>query len=106
MILYAKKEIHWETLLQIHDFFFETHRNIGHIGRAHLSNFKLKNSLDRNQTMVTISIVIAPPKITDGTVPNNFAATPDSKAPNSLEELTKIPFTEDTLPRISSGVKK
>jgi len=49
--------------------------------------------------------VIAPPKTTEGTVPINLAKSPDSKAPNSFEELTKIPFTADTLPRISSGVK-
>ncbi|MEY4541804.1 MAG: hypothetical protein RLZZ306_3561, partial [Bacteroidota bacterium] len=47
---------------------------------------------------------MVPPKITDGTVPINLAASPDSKAPNSLEELTKMPFTDETRPRISSGV--
>lgn len=50
--------------------------------------------------------VMAPPKITEGTVPISFAKTPDSKAPSSLDELTKIPFTDATRPLISSGVKK
>ena len=39
---------------------------------------------------MTTRIVIAPPKITEGTVPRSFAATPDSKAPISFDEPTKI----------------
>ena len=45
-----------------------------------------------------------PPKMTEGIVPISLAVAPDSNAPISLEELIKIPFTADTLPRISSGV--
>ena len=52
-----------------------------------------------------MSTVIVPPKSTDGIVPISFAVAPDSKAPISLEELINIPFTADTLPRISSGVR-
>ena len=52
----------------------------------------------------TVSIVITPPKITAGTVPINFAVAPLSKAPSSLDEPTKIEFTEATLPLNSSGV--
>ena len=55
--------------------------------------------------MVTISKVILPPNITEGTVPNSLAAVPDSKAPISFEEPINIEFTADTLPRIWSGVK-
>lgn len=47
--------------------------------------------------------VMLAPKRTEGTVPINFAATPDSKAPNSLEQLTNTPLMELTLPLISSG---
>lgn len=50
--------------------------------------------------MVTITSVILPPKITDGTVPNNLAAVPDSKAPISFDEPINIEFTADTRPRI------
>ncbi len=49
-------------------------------------------------------MVITPPKTTDGTTPINLAAIPDSKLPISLDELIKIEFTDETLPRIVSGV--
>ncbi len=34
-----------------------------------------------------------PPKITEVTVPNNFAVTPDSNSPISFDEPMKIEFT-------------
>ena len=43
------------------------------------------------------------PNSTEGTVPRRRAATPDSKAPSSLLQLTKMPLMALTLPRISSG---
>ena len=55
-------------------------------------------------TAVTTPKVMLPPKITEGIKPINFAATPDSNDPNSLDEPINIPLTADTLPRISSGV--
>ena len=48
--------------------------------------------------------VIVPPKTTAVTVPISFAVTPLSKAPNSFEDPTNIEFTEDTRPRMWSGV--
>ena len=42
----------------------------------------------------TVNIVITPPNTTAGTVPINFAVTPLSNAPNSLEDPTKIEFTD------------
>ena len=48
-------------------------------------------------------MVTAPPKITDGTAPSRLAATPDSKAPISLDEPMKIWFTAETRPSISGG---
>ena len=45
-----------------------------------------------------------PPKITDGTSPRSFAASPDSNAPSSFDEPMKIPLIADTRPRIASGV--
>ena len=56
------------------------------------------------ETNVTMSIVITPPNTTDGTVPSNFAATPDSNAPISLDEPINILLTAETLPFILSGV--
>lgn len=53
---------------------------------------------------MTVKIVIDPPKIMAGTIPKNVAAIPLSKAPNSLEELTKIELTDDTRPFKFSGV--
>src|SRR5436190_4361485 len=45
-----------------------------------------------------------PPSTTDGTGPRSFAATPDSNAPSSFDEPTKIEFTDDTRPNKSRGV--
>src|SRR6266436_7181901 len=45
-----------------------------------------------------------PPATTEITGPNNAAVNPDSKAPNSFEVPMKILFTDETRPRISSGV--
>ena len=46
-----------------------------------------------------------PPMIIDGTKPNKRAVTPDSKAPISLDEIMNIELTDETRPRILSGVK-
>ena len=54
--------------------------------------------------MPTTASVMQPPKITDGTSPNSFAATPDSNAPSSFDEPMNIPLIADTRPRMSSGV--
>ncbi len=45
-----------------------------------------------------------PPKTTEGTNPNSLAAKPDSNAPISFDEPIKTELTDDTLPRIASGV--
>ena len=42
----------------------------------------------------TVNIVIDPPNTILGTKPKNVAAIPLSKAPNSLDELTKIELTD------------
>lgn len=57
-----------------------------------------------NQVATTIASVMQPPKITDVTVPINFAATPLSNCPSSFDELINILFTDITLPLNSSGV--
>ena len=51
------------------------------------------------------SNVIQPPKTTEGISPISLAANPDSKAQISFDDPIKILLTDDTLPRISSGVK-
>ena len=66
------------------------------------SNFLKLGNL--TEVIPTVNIVITPPNTTAGTVPINFAVTPLSNAPNSLEDPTKIEFTEATLPLNSSGV--
>ena len=48
---------------------------------------------------------MVPPKTTEATVPIKRAVTPLSKAPNSLEDPTKMAFTDATLPRMASGVR-
>ncbi len=58
-----------------------------------------------NEATPTTIKVIAPPKITEGTSPIRLAAVPDSNAPNSLDEPTKMLFTDDTRPFISLDVK-
>ena len=45
-----------------------------------------------------------PPATTEITGPNNAAVNPDSSAPNSFDVPIKILFTDETRPRISSGV--
>src|SRR6476620_9400002 len=45
-----------------------------------------------------------PPATTEITGPNSAAVNPDSSAPNSFDVPMKILFTDDTRPRISSGV--
>ena len=55
-------------------------------------------------TSATTTIVPTPPLTTEKTGPNQWATSPDSNAPNSLDELIKIAFTAATRPRIESGV--
>src|SRR5205823_9104944 len=57
-------------------------------------------------TAATVTSVMIPPKMTEGAVPINLAATPDSKAPISLEEPMKIPFTAETRPRRRSEERR
>src|SRR5881296_1990888 len=45
-----------------------------------------------------------PPATTEITGPNSAAVNPDSSAPNSFDVPIKILFTDETRPRISSGV--
>src|SRR5437867_484422 len=49
-------------------------------------------------------IVPMPPATTEITGPNSAAVRPDSSAPNSFDVPIKILFTDETRPRISSGV--
>ena len=59
---------------------------------------------ETNAVSPTVNKVIQPPKTTAVTVPINFAVSPLSKAPNSLEDPTKMELTDATRPRILSGV--
>src|SRR5262245_50719706 len=58
----------------------------------------------RHATPNTTSIVPMPPATTEMTGPTLAAVNPDSSAPNSFDLPMKILFTDDTRPRISSGV--
>src|SRR5438874_7647255 len=58
----------------------------------------------RHATPSTTRIVPIPPATTEATGPNNAAVSPDSSAPNSFDVPMKILFTDETRPRISSGV--
>src|SRR5215475_12704914 len=58
----------------------------------------------RHATPSTTRIVPIPPATTEMTGPNNAAVSPDSSAPNSFDVPMKMLFTDDTRPRISSGV--
>src|SRR4029077_15186186 len=58
----------------------------------------------RNATPSTTRIVPIPPATTETTGPNSAAVNPDSNAPNSFDVPMKILFTDETRPRISSGV--
>src|SRR5882724_5194132 len=57
-----------------------------------------------NATPSTTRIVPIPPATTEITGPNSAAVNPDSSAPNSFDVPMKILFTDETRPRISSGV--
>lgn len=59
---------------------------------------------DKPAATPTTIKVITPPNITDGTNPITLAAVPDSNAPSSFDEPTKILLTEDTRPFISLEV--
>lgn len=63
-----------------------------------MSNFRKEG--ERIPVAVTVNSVIAPPKTTAVTVPINLAVKPLSNAPSSLDEPTKIEFTEETRPRM------
>ena len=57
------------------------------------SNKSKFRNLGENQAVApTVNSVIVPPKTTAVTVPINFAVTPLSKAPNSLDEPTNMVF--------------
>src|SRR5213080_870751 len=64
----------------------------------------LRVSGHRKATPNTTRIVPMPPATTEMTGPNNAAVNPDSSAPNSFDVPIKILFTDETRPRISSGV--
>src|SRR5436190_21476471 len=64
----------------------------------------LRVSGHRRATPNTTRIVPMPPATTEMTGPNNAAVNPDSSAPNSFDVPMKILFTDETRPRISSGV--
>src|SRR6266436_3084500 len=64
----------------------------------------LRVSGQRNATPSTTKIVPMPPATTEITGPNSAAVNPDSSAPNSFDVPMKILFTDETRPRISSGV--
>src|SRR5438552_16817249 len=79
--------------------------------RATLSHVKflsnapmLRISGQRHAAASTAKILPIPPPTTETTGPNKAAVNPDSSAPNSFEVPMKILFTEETRPRISSGV--
>src|SRR6201984_1658946 len=52
----------------------------------------------------TTRIVPIPPPTTETTGPNRAAVKPDSSAPNSFDVPMNMLFTDETRPRISSGV--
>src|SRR5206468_11162021 len=64
----------------------------------------LRISGQRHADAATTRIVPIPPATTEITGPNNAAVKPDSNAPNSFDVPIKILFTDETRPRISSGV--
>src|SRR5215471_2935753 len=66
------------------------------------SSFRSVGAL--NQVVTTTRMVMQPPKTTDGTTPSRRAITPLSNCPSSLLELMNMELTEDTLPRMGSGV--
>src|SRR5207248_9480742 len=73
--------------------------------RKVLSNAPIRRvSGQRHATPKTTRIVPMPPATTEITGPNSAAVNPDSSAPNSFDVPMKILFTDETRPRISSGV--
>jgi hypothetical protein len=56
--------------------------------------------------MAATASVAAPPSTTAGAVPRSCPATPDSKAPSSLEAPMKTFSTASTRPRMSGGVTR
>src|SRR5205814_7859179 len=73
--------------------------------RRFLSNAPIRHvSGQRQATTSTTRIVPMPPATTEITGPNSAAVNPDSSAPNSFDVPMKILFTDETRPRISSGV--
>src|SRR5262249_39761619 len=58
----------------------------------------------RQATPSTTRIVPIPPATTEITGPNSAPVNPDSSAPNSFDVPMKMLFTDETRPRISSGV--
>src|SRR6266705_2370883 len=73
--------------------------------RRFLSSAPIRHvSGQRNATASTTRVVPMPPATTEITGPNSAAVKPDSSAPNSFDVPMKILFTDETRPRISSGV--
>src|SRR5262249_34968877 len=58
----------------------------------------------RRATASTTSRAPTPPPTPDGTAPNQWAVSPDSNSPSSLDELMNTTLIAATRPRISSGV--
>src|SRR5439155_26103890 len=78
---------------------------MAHIQRRFLSSAPiLRVSGQWNATQSTTTIDPMHPATTEITGPNSAAVSPDSSAPNSFEVPIKILFTDETRPRISSGV--
>src|SRR5947207_13457958 len=73
--------------------------------RRFLSSAPIRHvSGQRNATASTTRIVPIPPATTETTGPKSAAVSPDSSAPNSFDVPIKMLFTDETRPRISSGV--
>lgn len=83
----------------------ETHFNLAqNYSSISLSISRFLNRGEVKPIVATTPIVIIPPKTTAGTTPIIFDVKPLSKAPSSFDEPTNIEFTDDTLPRMLSGV--
>src|SRR5947208_13147088 len=77
----------------------------GIVHRSVLSSAPIRRvSGQRHATPSTTRIVPMPPATTEITGPNSAAVNPDSSAPNSFDVPMKMLFTDETRPRISSGV--
>src|SRR5688572_21198992 len=66
---------------------------------------RLRSFLAFRAVIPTTSKVMHPPNTTDGTTPNNLAASPDSNESISFEEVRRMLITVETRPFMYSGVK-